>query len=340
MKVHEILAESTTDNSLLNENLWQKLFNKGTGAVSAAGIKYASKELAIKYSDDLVKAYQLGMPAKPLTAAYAEKFFVGLGLPKPVAKQLSGNQKILDTATNDAEKIMKVTRRKLGMMELSDAAQKTFKKYKIAFAGSQALLILIPPTYQFVVKLNEQHQLYQQNKISLEVYQSRRQALATVYVGQIASGIAAWAAIRGASALIKPIVSVLPNVLATPINLALRGASDAALLHFEINYLNTAEGRRAIADFMTAGVLFGFPIGDSLQQSVGAAAVNAGVWIQKAINKSIEVANKVPGVNINTTPGVPAPSAPAAGQDAQPATPLVKPRTSPETWGKVVEPKQ
>jgi hypothetical protein len=91
---------------------------------------------------------------------------------------------------------------------------------------------------------------------------------------------------------------------------------------------------------MTAGVLFGFPIGDSLQQSVGAAAVNAGVWIQTAINKSIEVANKVPGVNIKTTPGVPAPSASTSGQDAQTSTPLVKPRTSFSTWGKPVEPKQ
>jgi hypothetical protein len=105
-----------------------------------------------------------------------------------------------------------------------------------------------------------------------------------------------------------------------------------------MNYLNTPEGRKAIGDFMTAGSIFGFPIGDSMQQSVGALAVNAGVWIQEAINKSIEVANKVPGVNIKTTPGVPAPNAPA--QNAQPATPLVKPRTSPETWGKVVEPKQ
>jgi hypothetical protein len=340
MKVHEILAESTIDNSLLNENLWKKFFNKGTGAVSAAGIKYASKELAIKYSDDLVKAYQLGIPAKPLTAAYAEKFFAGLGLPKPIAKQLSSNQKILDTATKDADKIMKATRRKLGMMTLSDNAQKIYTTYKWIFAGSQALLVLGHPTYEFIAKLDEQHKLYENKEISLAQYQSRRQSLATVYVGQIAAGIASWAAIRGASGIVKKMVGVFPDVIAKPIQLALRGATDAALLHFEINYLNTDEGRKAIGDFMTAGVLFGFPIGDAMQQSVGAAAVNAGVWIQKAINKSIEVANKVPGINIKTTPGVPAPNAPTPGQDSQTTTPLVKPRTSPETWGKVVEPKQ
>lgn len=340
MKVHEILAESTTDNSLLNENLLQKFFNKGTGAVSAAGIKYASKELAVKYSDDLVKAYQLGIPAKPLTAAYAEKFFAGLGLPKSVAKQLSSNQKILDNAANDAEKIMKVTRRKLGMMQLSDNAQSLFKKYKIAFGFGQAGLIMGPPTYQFIAKLDEHHELYKNGTIDITEYQSRRQALATIYVGQIAAGVAGWAAIRGASAIVKQIVNILPGSIATPINLALRGASDAALLHFEINYLNTDEGRKAIGHFMTEGVLFGFPIGESMQQSVGAAAVNAGVWIQQAINKSIEVANKVPGINIKTTPGVPAPNAPPPGQNTQPAKPLVTPRTSFSRWGKPVEPEQ
>jgi hypothetical protein len=333
MKVHEILAET-----IVTENLWQKLFGRGVQGISASGIKYASKELAKKYSDELVNAYQLGIPAKPLTAEYAEKFFVKMGLPKPIAQQLASNEKILKSATDDAEKIMKATRRKLGMIVLSDRAQKLYTTYKWIFAGSQALLVLGHPTYEFIAKLDEQHKLYENKEISLAEYQSRRQALATVYVGQIAAGVAAWAAIRGSSAIVKKMVGIFPDVIAKPIQLALRGATDAALLHFEINYLNTPEGRKTIGDFMTGGVLFGFPIGGPMQQSVGAAAVNAGVWIQDKINKSIEVANKIPGVNIKTTPGVPAPNAQPAG--TEPVTPLVKPRTSSETWGKVVEPKQ
>jgi hypothetical protein len=333
MKVHEILAES-----IVTENLWQKLFGKGVQGISAAGIKYATKQLAVKYSDELVNAYQLGIPAKPLTAEFAEKFFVRMGLPKTVAQELASNQKILTAATKDADKIMKATRKKLGLIVLSDNAQKAFTAYKWIFAGVQGYQLMVVPTQQFLAKLDEQYQLYQKNEITLEQYQSRRQALATVYSGQLAAGALGWLGIRGSSAIVKRMVGVFPDALAKPLQLALRGATDAALLHFEMNYLNTPEGRKAIGDFMTAGSIFGFPIGDSMQQSVGALAVNAGVWIQEAINKSIEVANKVPGVNIKTTPGVPAPNAPA--QNAQPATPLVKPRTSPETWGKVVEPKQ
>jgi hypothetical protein len=335
MKVHEILAETTITKPLLNE-----FFRSGIRGISAAGVKYATKQLAVKYSDELVKAYQLGIPAKPLTADFAERIFTRMGLPRPVAQELASNDKILKSATKDADKIMKATTRKLGLIVLSDNAQKAFTAYKWIFAGVQGYQLMVVPTQQFLAKLDEQYQLYQKNEISLELYQSRRQALATVYSGQLAAGALGWLGIRGSSAIVKRMVGVFPDALAKPIQVALRGATDAVLLHFEMNYLNTPEGRKAIGDFMTAGSVFGFPIGDSMQQSVGALAVNAGVWIQEAINKSIEAVNKVPGVNIKTTPGVPAPNAPAAGQNTQPVKPIVTPRTSFSSWGKPVEPTQ
>lgn len=340
MKVHEILSESTVNEVLGTVGrraagfVRQAIKGKPSiQGVSAAGVKRATEELSKHYGKELTNAYTLGTQAKPLTAAYAEKYFVSLGYSKSVAKQMSKNKNIIDEVAKDADKIAKATAKQVSRTALTKASQTVLRNYKLLFAAGQAGLIIIPPTNQFLAKLDEQYELYQNGTIDMAVYQSRRQALATMYVGQIASGVGVLLAARGGQVLLQGMVRILPAVVANPLKLALRGATDAALLYFETNYLNTDEGRRAIGNFMTAG-----PMGAHMQQSVGAAAVNAGAWLGDKIVKSIEAVNKVPGVNIKTTPGVPVPSAPPADANVQRARPLVTPRTSFSTDGKPVEP--
>lgn len=329
MKVHEILDEST-----VNE-VFGRLAKQVIKGVSASGVKRATESLSKHYGEELTNAYKLGIQAKPLTADYAEKYFISLGYSKSIAKELSSNKSILDEVARDADKIAKATAKLVSRAELSKTSQKIFTDYKIVFAGVQGWQIMAVPTRQFLAKLDVEHEKYQKGEISLEVYQSRRQALATVYVSQLGAGIAVWAALRGSSFTLKKIVGVLPDSIANPINLVLRGATDAALLHFEINYLNTPEGRRAIADFIVENA-----IGQYLQKAVGSRAVNAGNWIQQGLNASIQAVNKLPGVNIKTTPAVPVPGAPPAGANTPPPRPLVTPRTSFSLSGKDVLPQQ
>lgn len=347
MKIHEILDESTL-NEVLGTLVRQaggfvKQAIKGKPAiqgVSAAGVKRATEDLSKHYGQELANAANLGIQAKPLTAAYAEKYFISLGYPKTAAKQMSTDKSIMDEVAKDADEIAKATAKQVSRAALSKQAADVLDGYKELFAGVNALVILGPPTWQFVTRLDGHHKLYLSGKITLATYQSRRQALAAVYVGQIAAGIGTVIAARLGQQLLQGIVRILPGVIANPINLALRGATDAALLHFEINYLNTAEGRKAIGGFMTEGVLFGFPIpgmDNGMQQSVGGLAVNAGRYIQQGINASIQAVNLVPGVNIKNTPPVPTPNARPPGSAV--TRPLVTPRTSFSTDGKPVEPK-
>jgi hypothetical protein len=338
MKVHEILTETP-----ITEVKWiADLFKQGVKGMSSQGVRYATDLLAKKYSDDLVNAYKMGLTPKPLSPAYAEQFFISQNIPKSVAQQLAKNKSVIDDATKDAEKIMKATTKKLGLIVLSERAQKSYNFYKWVFAGIQGWEVLVVPTQQFLAKLDEKYQIYENSgktQEALEKYQSERQALATIYVGQIASGLGVILAARSGQVILQKMVSVLPQALSGPLRVALRGATDAALLYFETQILNTPEGRRAIGNFMLAGTIFGFPVGGALQQSVGAAAVEAGIWIQNGLNKAIETANKLPGVNFQTKPGVSAPAAPAPGQET-PTRPIVTPRTSFSSWGKEVKPDQ
>lgn len=311
MKVHEILAESSiTENTLIKR-----------------GAKYAFDLLAKKYSDDLVKAYKLGIEPKALTPEYAEKFFVRLGIPEAAAKKLAQDNKLMDRAIKDAEKIMKATSKKLGLIALSATGEKVYNIYRGIFAAGQAWQVLGVPTKQFVERLDAEHTKYQNKEITLEQYQAHRQALASTFVGQVAGGIAGWAAIRGITGpIIKGMVSAGGPITKT-VGLALRGATDATLLYLETNYLNTPEGRKFFAWVMADSIA-----GQFLQQSVGAAAVNAGVWLAEMINKAKEQLNKLPGVNFNTTPPVATPTA----QPKPAAEPVITPRTSFEKWGKPV----
>jgi uncharacterized protein YaaW (UPF0174 family) len=330
MKVHEILAET-----MVTENIWEKLFGQGVKGITAAGVKYASKQLSVKYSDELVKAYQLGIPAKPLTAEFAEKFFTGMGLPKTVAQQLASNQKILASASSDAEKIMKATRKKLGVITAGATADKIYGIYKTAFGTYAAWAVIAKPLDELSRGLDARYKIYeksQKTEKDLAYYQSERQALAAVFVGQVATGLAGLGAARLATGMfVKGLTSFGGPVLKT-LGFTLRGVTDASLLYLESNYLNTPEGRKAIAWLFVDSIF-----GKWFQTSVGSYAVNAGAWLQNAWNKSIEVVNKVPGVNIKTIPGVPVPAARVTDQkSAASAFPTVKPRTSPETWGKEV----
>jgi hypothetical protein len=336
MKVHEILAET-----IITENpLWQRLFGQGIQGMSSQGVKFVTQSLSKQYADELVKAYQLGLTAKPMTAAYAEKYFMKQGVTKSIAKRLAKNDKILQTAADDAQRILKSTRKQIGRVQLSARASKIFDRYKLVFAGLIGWETMVVPTQQLLAKLDEQYARYEKGEIDLKTYQSLRQGLATIYVGQIASGLGVLLAGRLGQVGLQKIVKILPDFMSKPLQIAIRGATDAALLHFQMNYLNTPEGRKAIGEFMLAGSIFGFPIGGAMQQSVGAAAVEAGSWFQKALEKSIEAVNKVPGVNIKTKPGVPTPSAADGTADTTPATPLVTPRTSFSSWGKPIPPQQ
>lgn len=336
MKIHEILDESTV-NEVLGTLARQaggfvKQAIKGKPSiqgVSAAGVKRATEDLSKYYGQELTNAAKLGIQAKPLTAAYAEKYFISLGYPKTAAKQMSTDKSIMDEVAKDADKIAKATAKQVSRAALSKQAADVLDSYKKIFASVNALVILGPPTEQFVTRLDEHHKLYLSGKITLATYQSRRQALAAVYVGQIAAGIGTVMAARLGQQLLQGIVRILPGVIANPINLALRGATDAALLHFEINYLNTAEGRKAIGGLMSS---------DWMQESVGGLAVNAGSYIQQGINASIQAVNKVPGVNIKNTPPVPTPNARPPGSAV--TRPLVTPRTSFGYSGKDVPPQQ
>jgi uncharacterized protein YaaW (UPF0174 family) len=332
MKVHEILAET-----IVAENFWQKMFGKSVDSISAAGVKYASKELAKKYSEELAKAYQLGIPAKPLTTEFAEKFFTRMGLPKPVAQQLASNETIMKSATSDAEKIMKATTKKLGLISAGATAGKIYDIYKTAFGTYAAWAIIAKPLEQFSNDLDARYKIYeksQKTEKDLAAYQAERQALAALFVGQVATGLAGLGAARLATGMFVKGLTAFGGPVLKTLGFTLRGATDASLLYLESNYLNTQEGREAIAWLFVDGIF-----GRWFQTSVGSWAVKSGSWLQNAWNKTVEVANKVPGVNIKTTPGVPLPAARVTDQkSAAAASPTVKPRTSPETWGKEVPP--
>jgi uncharacterized protein YaaW (UPF0174 family) len=330
MKVHEILAET-----IVTENLWQKLFGKGVDGISAAGVRYASKELAKKYSDELVNAYQLGIPSKPLTAEFAEKFFTGMGLPKTVAQKLASNEAILKSAADDAEKIMKATRRKLGVITAGATADKIYDIYKTAFGTYAAWAVIAKPLDQLSHELDVRYKIYeksQKTEKDLAAYQTERQALAALFVGQVATGLAGLGAARLATGMFVKGLTTFGGPVLKTLGFTLRGVTDASLLYLESNYLNTPEGRKAIAWLFVDSIF-----GKWFQTSVGSYAVNSGAWLQNAWNKSIEVVNKIPGVDIKTTPGVPLPAARVTDQtSAAAAFPTVKPRTSFSSWGKEV----
>jgi len=330
MKVHEILAETT-----VTENILKTLFAQGIKGISSRGVKYATDQLATKYSDELVKSYQLGIAPKPLTTNYAEEFFTGLGIPAPVAKQLAADNKLLQNATDDAEKILKASKKKLGLISAGASADKMYDFYKGAFGTYAAWSIIAKPLEQLFNELDVRYKIYeksQKTQKDLAAYQAERQALAAVFVGQVATGLAGLSAARLATGMfVKALTSFGGPVLKT-LGFTLRGATDASLLYLESNYLNTPEGREAIAWLFTDGIF-----GRWFQTSAGSFAVNAGAWLRDAWNKSIEVVNKVPGVNIKTTPGVPVPAAkPTDQKSAASAFPTVKPRTSFSSWGKEV----
>ena len=327
MKVYEILAET-----IVTENILKTLFAQGIKGISSKGVKYATDRLATKYSEELVKAYPLGIAPKPLTAEYAEKFFTRLGIPEPVAKQLANDSKLLQNAADDAEKILKASKKKLGLARAGATADTMYDLYKTAFGTYAAWSIVATPLEQLSKRLDEENKKYENKEITLEQYQARRQALASVFVGQVATGLVGLGTVRLATGVfVKGLTSFGGPVLKT-LGFTLRGVTDASLLYLESNYLNTPEGRKAIA-WLFVDSLFG----KWFQTSAGSMAVNAGSWLQNAWNKTAEVANKVPGVNIKTTPGVPLPASTATDQkSAASAFPKVTPRTSPETWGKEV----
>jgi uncharacterized protein YaaW (UPF0174 family) len=317
MKVHEILAE----------NILKTLFAQGIKGISSKGVKYATDQLATKYSAELVKSYQLGIAPKPLTADYAEKFFTRLGIPAPVAKQLAADNKLLQNATDDAEKILKASKKKLGLISAGATADKIYDVYKGAFGAYAAWSVIAKPLQQLTARLDEEYKKYESKEITLEQYQSRRQALASVFVGQVATGLAGLATVRLATGVFVKGLTAFGGPVLKTLGFTLRGATDATLLYLESNYLNTPEGRTAIAWLFVDSIF-----GEWFQKSVGSLAVNAGSWLQNAWNKSVEMANKVPGVDIKTTPGVPTPA--TQPQNPAAAFPKVTPRTSPETWGK------
>jgi hypothetical protein len=204
--------------------------------------------------------------------------------------------------------------------------------YKTAFGTYAAWSVIAKPLQQLTARLDEEYKKYESKEITLEQYQARRQALASVFVGQVATGLAGLGTVRLATGVFVKGLTAFGGPVLKTLGFTLRGATDATLLYLESNYLNTPEGRTAIAWLFVDSIF-----GQFFQKSVGKWAVNSGSWLQNAWNKTAEVANKVPGVNIKTTPGVPLPASTATDQkSAASAFPKVTPRTSPETWGKEV----